>query len=371
MPHDPYKGLYIHVPFCVSKCGYCDFASLAVPRDHPDMDAYLERTIMDIRNYAKQGDLADIETIYIGGGTPTYLGSRRLSSLLYALSVSLDLTKEGLEFTIEANPESVEERLIKDLWALGINRISIGVQSFDDNVLSFLGRAHDSNGAHKAIEAAHERFENVSIDLMCGIPGFPAETFYKSLETAINAGVTHISVYPLSIEEHTPFFNAVMAGLIDEPDDDMQAEQMERAREILSAAGFARYEIANYAKPGFESRHNCSYWTGKPYLGIGPSATTMTQNDEHRMRVTDGTVSDSLDRPQMEAEDLMLGMRLAAGISDERLRRAQACLPDARTIFEGLERDGLVVFEQGSWRPTSRGWLLGNEIFGRILDMAP
>ena len=371
MPHHPYRALYIHVPFCVRRCGYCDFATQAAARDDARMDAYVEQLVGDIRRLARQGELGGIESVYIGGGTPTHLGHARLTSLLYALSVSLDLAREGLEFTVEANPESLDAALVRDLWALGANRLSIGVQSFDDEVLGLLGRAHDAQRAREAIAAARERFDNVSVDLMCGIPGQSLESFAASLHEAVRSGARHVSVYPLAIEPHTPFYRDVMAGTMPDVDEDEQAVHMELAQSVLGQAGFARYEVASYAQPGFESAHNTAYWTGVPYLGIGQAATTMTQNDERRMRLTDGEVTDDLDRRQMEAEDLMLGMRLARGVSEERLLSAAAFLPEAPGVFAELAEEGFIEHADGRFRPTQAGWLCGNELYGRILDLAP
>ena len=369
MPHDPYKALYLHVPFCVKRCGYCDFTTRAVRRDDPAIDAYVERLVAEIRRQAKAGELAQVETVYIGGGTPTFIGPARLSSLLYALSVSTDLTRDGLEFSMEANPESLDERLVCDIWALGVNRLSIGVQSFDDDVLALLGRAHDAQAARDAVRCAQVRFENVSVDLMCGIPGQSADVFAASVEEAISLGARHVSVYPLSIEPHTPFDKLVLAGQMDEVDDDEQAAQMELAAGILEEAGFHRYEVASYALPGFECRHNMAYWTGVPYLGIGESAATMTQNAERRMRMTDGQVTDDLNRAQMEAEDLMLAMRLAQGASDGRVAEAVPYLGGLLEELESLQADGLVEHVNGRWKPTDQGWLCGNDLYGRLLNL--
>ena len=371
MPHHPYRALYIHVPFCVKRCGYCDFATQAMDRNDKRIDSYVEQLVVDIRRYAKQDELGAVESVYIGGGTPSHIGLSRLSSLLYALSVSVDLTREGLEFTMEANPESLDARMVRDIWALGVNRLSIGVQSFDDDVLAVLGRAHDAQRAEDAVREAQERFENVSVDLMCGIPGQSLESLEASVERAIGLGVKHVSMYPLTIEPYTAFDKAVLRGEMPEPDDDVEAEHMEAAERILESAGFERYEVASYALPGFESRHNASYWTGVPYIGIGQSATTMTQNDERRMRVMDNQVVDDLDRRQMEAEDLMLGMRMARGISDERLEAAGAYLPDALETMRSLEEDGYVEHAESRWRPTRQGWLCGNDLYSRLLDLAP
>jgi len=370
MPHDPYKSLYLHVPFCVKRCGYCDFTTRAVNRDDALIDEYVERLVREIRQAAKAGELTELETVYIGGGTPTHIGPARLSSLLYALSVSADLTREGLEFSMEANPESLDERIIADIWALGVNRLSIGVQSFDDDILKLLGRAHDSRAARDAVRCAQTRFENVSIDLMCGIPGQSSEVFEASVREAVELGVKHISVYPLAIEEHTPFYRLLLAGEMEEPDDDEQADQMERAADLLESVGFHRYEVASYALPGFECRHNKAYWTGVPYLGIGESAATMTQNAERRMRVTDGHVTDDLDRSQMEAEDLMLSMRLAEGASDERVTQAARYLPELAKELDALVNDGYVRHEGGRWVPTRQGWLCGNDLYERLFSLA-
>ena len=369
MPHDPYRALYLHIPFCASRCGYCDFATRACAADDKRMDEYVERLVLELRRKAKEGELSAIETVYVGGGTPTHLGHGRLSSLLYALSLSVDLARDGMEFTVEANPESLDGRLVKDMWALGANRLSLGVQSFDDEVLRLLGRPHTAQGALDAVAAARERFQNMSLDLMCGIPGQSRDSLEDSLRRTVALEVPHISVYPLSIERGTPFDKAVLAGLMEPADDDTQADHMLLAQQILQEAGYRRYEVASYAKPGFECRHNEAYWTGVPYLGLGEAAATMTQNAERRMRVTDGRVTDDLDRPQMEAEDLMLAMRMADGVSDGRLARAAEFLPGAPAALESLAADGYAVHEDGRWRPTEAGWLCGNDLYGRLFDL--
>ena len=237
MPHDPYRALYLHLPFCVRRCGYCDFATSAVPADAPEIDAYVEDLCLQIRRKAKEGELGALETVYLGGGTPSHIGLARLSMLLYTLSLSMHLTPE-VECTMEANPESLTERMVRDVWALGVNRLSIGVQSFDDEVLAVLGRAHSADDARRAIEAAHTRFENVSVDLMCGIPGQSAGSFEARVREAAALGAAHVSVYPLTIEAHTPFDAAVLAGDMEEPDDDVEAAHMEIAARVLAEAGY-------------------------------------------------------------------------------------------------------------------------------------
>lgn len=368
--HDPYGALYVHIPFCVSRCAYCDFATSAVAADSPVVAEYFDELALSVRRASREGKLAHVKTVYLGGGTPSHVGTKYLSNLLYMLGLSMHLT-DDVEVSMEANPESLDERLVRDVWALGVNRLSIGVQSFDDALLRTLGRAHDADAARRAVATAQERFENVSVDLMCGLPGQDVETFCESVREAISLGVKHVSVYPLTIEPHTLFDNMLLSGQIEEVDDDLEAEMMKAASEILESAGYARYEVASYAQPGFECRHNIAYWTGVPYLGLGTSAVTMTQNSERRMRVQDGEVVDDLDARQMQAEDLMLGMRMAQGVSDERVACAAALVDGVVACFERLADRGLAVHEDGRWKPTELGWLCGNELYGELLDLAP
>lgn len=370
MPHEPYRALYLHIPFCVKRCNYCDFATQAIETDSPVIDEYIEQLVLQIRQKAKEGELGHIETIYIGGGTPSYIGLSRLSMLLYTLSLSLRLEPD-VECSMEANPESVNEHLIRDIWALGVNRLSLGVQSFDDDILALLGRAHSAQDAERAIICAQERFDNVSIDLMAGIPGQSDESFKSSVERALDLGVSHISIYPLTIEQNTPFYQQLMRGKLADTDDDVQAHHMQIAERLLREHGFERYEVASYAKPGYECKHNCAYWTGVPYLGLGVSAATMTQNDSRRMRIQDGQVTDDLNRAQMFAEDIMLGMRMSAGVSDELVEQAARELPKLTETLSSLVRRGFIEHSSSAWKPTETGWLCGNELYGEILDLAP
>lgn len=367
--HDPYRALYLHIPFCKQRCLYCDFETDAVTLDDPFIDQYAESMVKDIRQAARDGHLAAIETVYFGGGTPTY-ASRVLTQLLYTLSLSMHLT-DDVECSVEANPESLTAELVRDMWALGANRLSIGVQSFDDDVLQTLGRIHDSQAALDAIDAAQIRFENVSIDLMCGIPGQSIDSVEASVEQAIDAGVTHVSMYPLTIEQGTPFYSLVDKGKMPLPDSDTQADHMQRAASILQSAGFKRYEVASYAKPGYECRHNIAYWTGVPYLGLGRSAVTMTQNESRRMRKQHDLITDDLDKAQMMAEDLMLGMRMTAGIADKKIDQATSLLPRLPDVLANLESKGLVSHYDGAWHPTEMGWLCGNDLYGALFDLAP
>jgi len=368
MPYEAYQALYIHIPYCVSKCAYCDFESCAKDQDDPEIDGYIDNLVLDIRSASREGLLGSIKTVYIGGGTPSHIGLARLSKLLYTLSLSMHL-EPGVECTMEANPESLDERMVRDIWALGVNRISLGVQSFDDEVLRILGRPHSAADAKRAIEAAKTRFENVSIDLMCGIPGQSDESFIDTIRTALDLGVTHISVYPLIIEEGTAFQRRIDEGSLPYPDDDVEASHMEIASKILAEHGFERYEVASYALPGYESRHNTAYWTGLPYLGLGRGATSMRQSSQLRERILNGEIVDSLDAQEMLAEDLMLGMRMSRGLSMEDIEAASLVFDKLPLLIEELRSLGLIEISHNRAKPTELGWLCGNELYGRFLDL--
>ena len=369
MPYDPYKAMYIHIPFCKQRCAYCDFVTDAVKRDSSIVRKYIDKLIVDVREASKQGKLSEIETVYIGGGTPTHLGHDKLIELVYFLSTTLFM-QNVVEFSIEANPESLTEEIVKDIYALGVNRISLGVQSFDDDELTRLGRIHSADDAKNAIEIAKSRFDYVSIDLMCGLPDQTIEMWKKNLELAVAQGIQHISIYPLTIEEGTKFYKLAMRGKLNLPDDDVQADMMDVAEKCLSSSGFKRYEVASYSLPNFESKHNSCYWQGVPYIGFGKSAVTMTQNSERRMRVQDGIVVDDLNRAQMEAEDVMLGFRMSQGVNDARIKQASEYLPDLNNKLDELQKRGLIEHTGQAYVPTHEGWLCGNELYGEIFDLA-
>lgn len=368
MSYDSYKAMYIHIPFCKQRCLYCDFVTSA-ECNVDIMGNYVESLIEEIRVAKKEGKLASIETIYIGGGTPTHLGNKRLTSLIYFLSITLDFSKIK-EFSVECNPESLSEALIKDMYSLGVNRLSLGVQTFNDNYLNMLGRAHDSLCAKSAIEMSLSRFNNVSIDLMCGLPGQTLSIWEDDLDVAVKFDIKHISVYPLTLEHSTPLAKLIRKRKLPRIDEDLQADMMEAADNFLRDFDFARYEVSNYSKPGFESIHNLSYWTGVPYIGFGKSACTMTQNDERRMRVQDRRVLDDLNKPQMVAEDLMMKMRTVKGVRITEVDVAKNYLPRVNEVFDHLTDEGLVEKTDSSYIPTKLGWLSGNVLYGEIFDLA-
>lgn len=404
-------ALYIHVPFCVRRCAYCAFPTMACS-DGALMDSYVGSLELALRRAAKAGLLGGVKTVYIGGGTPSYLGSRRLESLLYTISLSVDVSRVG-EFTVEANPDSLSAPMVRDLYALGVDRMSLGVQSFDDDVLGVYGRVHDAARARQAIADVKERFDDFSIDLICGGPGQSMESWEESLEEAVSSGATHVSVYPLMLEEGTPLARSVAEGRLAAPDDDVEADMMLKARDVLEAAGMCRYETASYAYPGHEAKHNCAYWSGVEYLGLGAGASSMLSPEDFaacrevglfgEARGEDGSPLggklpgscarvrasaafdpsafasstgraavdvECLSEREAALEDAMLGMRRSDGISEELVERASRLVPELYGELSRLEDLGLVVHEKGRFAPTERGWLCGNEVFGAIWGLA-
>ncbi|MGI6033636.1 MAG: radical SAM family heme chaperone HemW [Coriobacteriales bacterium] len=398
------QALYLHVPFCTSRCSYCDFDTEAC-HDDELMDAYTDALSLAVRRASKAGLLTGVKTIYIGGGTPSYLGARRLSSLVYMISVSIQL-ENVCEFTLEANPDSLDERMVKDLFALGVDRFSLGVQSFSDAELSALGRAHNAKAAERAIATVQERTDNLSIDLICGAPGQDLASWEASINRALELGVRHVSVYPLMLEEGTPLTRAVEAGEATVADEDLQADMMLAASRLLEQAGLSRYEVASYAAPGYEARHNEAYWTGVEYLGLGAGAASMltpqdfaacadaglfaedapvqVPADAARVRLGEthdvaafcnsmGKMSfapEFLDARKAALEDLMLGMRLVRGVPVGQVERASELEPRVPDAFAKLVDEGLVERKDDRFAPTQRGWLMGNEVFGEIWGLA-
>jgi oxygen-independent coproporphyrinogen-3 oxidase len=227
--------------------------------------------------------------------------------------------------------------------------------------------------AKDAIECARLRFSNISLDLMCGLPGQTKESFTYSLKTAIELGISHISVYPLTFEKRTPFYTMMQQGVFSESEEelsDIAAEMMILAQDLLEKAGFHRYEVASYAKPGFECTHNKAYWTGKPYLGFGSGAVSMLQNNQQRLRIRAGVVEEKLNVGEFLVEDLMLGMRMSEGVSEEAVENVQSFNSATHSVFENLIQQGLVKRENGRFKPTNKGWLWGNIIYSHILDLA-
>ncbi len=267
-------SLYVHVPFCRRRCPYCDFYSNACPGEPPD--SYPRLIEAESRRWGAALSRAGraVQTFFVGGGTPTVLGAGQLRRLLGSLRDSFP-TPGDLEFTVECNPESLTQEKAQVMTCLGVNRLSVGAQALDDVTLSRLGRIHSAQQVNEAVAAARRAgFRNINLDLLCGCPGQSLADWTDALKCALDLSPTHLSCYCLTVEPKTTFGRLAQRGLLALPDEDAQAEMAEATHEVLSAAGFAHYEISNYALPGWECRHNLRYWQGADYLGLGPGATS-------------------------------------------------------------------------------------------------
>jgi putative oxygen-independent coproporphyrinogen III oxidase len=262
-------GIYIHIPFCRKVCGYCDFyrtTSLELKDNYPE----ILKIEADIRKDYLGGEA--IETIYFGGGTPSLIGVPALTGILRALG-SANKVNSNAEVTIEVNPDDINRQYLSDLRVAGFNRISIGVQSWSDKTLRMLGRRHDAAQAVDAVKMSHEEgFEDISVDLIYGLPGLMTDEWKQMLEITFSLPVTHLSAYHLTIEEGTPFGKMKSQGLISETEEEESNSQFSVLIEKSEEAGFVHYEVSNFGKEGYFSKHNTSYWKQVPYLGLGPSA---------------------------------------------------------------------------------------------------
>ena len=353
-------GIYIHIPFCKGRCQYCAFFSTT---RHDDMDRYVQDICLELEMRRDYLNGADIDTVYFGGGTPSQLSPEQMALILDRIpAISIR------ELTVECNPDDVTAEYIGSLHSLGTNRISMGVQTFNDGLLATLGRRHDARQAANAVSDCHKGgIDNISIDLMYGLPGQTPEMQKTDLECATSLDVTHISSYCLSYEEGTPIFRFRNQGASDELCRSMFHAMCAHMKEH----GFRHYEISNFAKPGFESAHNSSYWNGTPYLGVGAGAHSfngksrswnVSDLDAYMKGIECGSpVSETeiLTATDMYNEKIMLGLRTAGGIeADERLERA------ARRYLES----GQMVKEKGRLRLTEDSLFISDYIISDLFE---
>lgn len=370
-----YRALYLHIPFCRSKCLYCDFESRGAACA-AEVDSYLDQLESLIDAHAAKGALDGVETVYIGGGTPSLAGLRLASLVTLVRSVC-----DPVELTCEANPESFGSVLAEALRDAGATRISLGVQSLDPAELRAIGRIHSAGQALEALRRARDFGFSVSCDLMCGLPGQTLASWRETLDVLLDDAnrPDHVSVYPLQLEEGTPLELLERRGAIEVPDEDFQADCMELASRALTGAGLARYEVASYAAPGHQCRHNIAYWTGRSYLGLGRSAAGMLDFGElgrDRVRQLDDSGAElereHLTAREAAAEDLMLACRMVRGITPELLSRAERFIPRSQ-LDDACNRAvelGLAGWRDGSLVPSERGWLEGNELYGIFWSLA-
>lgn len=376
---DKSLGLYIHIPFCKQKCVYCDFYSLS--GNESRMDDYTDALCAHLLETAPFAAGHSVDTVYFGGGTPSYLGEKRLVKLLKIISKKYHVAKDA-EITLEANPDSAGDwKTLKALRKAGVNRLSLGMQSACDAELQKIGRVHTMAQVRAAVEAARRaRIENLSLDLIYGLPGQTLEQWQKNLAAAVDLAPEHLSCYGLKVEEGTPLFaRRETAGL---PGDEAQADMYLHTVDYLARHGYQQYEISNFARTGRESRHNLKYWLLEEYAGFGPGAHSdfggvryAYERDleryirgvkEHTPMLSESERIPPLDR---DTEWVMLGLRTVRGLDprefETRFRRRFSCfLPFLTQCMQA----GYAVQEEGRWHLTPRGFLVSNQIIGGMLD---
>ncbi len=396
-------SLYLHIPFCTVKCPYCDFNTYS--RMEGIIPAYLEAFQKEIRLWGSEvGHNYQVQTIFFGGGTPSLLTEDQVRSVLDTCRKWF-LVAENAEISLEANPETVTNDYMKGLLQAGINRLSMGAQSFDEAELKWLGRTHGSETIITAYEAARDAgFDNISLDLIYGLTDQSISTWERTLRKAIQLRPDHLSLYALTIEEGTPFGKQAARGLLKHPDPDIAADMYLLAAEALEAEGYTHYEISNWALDGHACRHNTTYWEDRQYLGFGPGAhsyfaayrfsdirsprkyierlghpakerTTADQDtnrllDEEAIRLLSPIdMMEHIERDMEMSETMVLGLRLVKGVSKERFRaRFGIGIKEIYgDIIEELKALGLLEEAEGCIRLTPRGWLLSNEAFVRFL----
>lgn len=369
----PSLGLYLHIPFCVKKCDYCDFYSVT---DAALMDAYTDALVREIRLYGEKAAEYVTDTVYLGGGTPSYLGEARLCRILRAVRKHFSLA-ENAEITIECNPESTDRRLLEALLSSGANRLSFGVQAAHDDELRRIGRIHDFEKAKNAVLLARScGFHNISLDLMYGLPGQTQEMFLDSLSQCLALEPTHLSCYGLKLEPATKMGreNPTL------PDDDAQADTYLAMCGELRRHGFEHYEISNFALPGFRSRHNSRYWDLSEYIGLGPGAHSLFggRRFEFPRDITafiDGTsaVRNEEKVPDFERQNeyLMLRLRTSDGVELRDLEERYHVDPAPyEAVFRALAKPGLTEQNGTRWHLTDAGFLVSNSIINMITDAA-
>ena len=371
-------GIYFHIPFCASRCAYCDFCSTENRRDL--IPAYQEAIIAHLEEYAPRLEGYLVDTVYFGGGTPSWYGAKNLIKIFDALKRCCRVLVDA-EVTLEANPDSIKEDDLRLLRRAGFNRISIGMQSANDEILKFINRRHTNERALDAFEAARKAgFENISLDLIYGLPAQSREDWADALTRAVLLAPEHISCYGLKVEEGTALWQYKDTPLI--PDDDTQADMYLYTVSFLASHGYAQYEISNFSKRGFESRHNLKYWQLDDYAGFGASAASLVGSsrytftsdvEEYIASVKSGapviSESEEITLRERSMEYIMLGLRTVDGISAEDYAENfrggfEALLP----LLESYRKYGYAREVEGRWSFTPEGFLLSNSLIGELLD---
>ncbi|MEC1292474.1 radical SAM family heme chaperone HemW [Bacillus mojavensis] len=375
------KSAYIHIPFCEHICHYCDFNKYFI-QSQP-VGEYLNALEKEMINTIEKTGQPDLQTIFIGGGTPTSLSEDQLEKLMDMVSRVLKPSGALIEFAVEANPDDLSAEKLKILKEAGVNRLSFGVQTFEDDLLEKIGRVHKQKDVFVSFERAREiGFENISLDLMFGLPGQTLKHLDHSLKTALSLNAEHYSVYSLIVEPKTVFYNLMQKGRLHLPAQEQEAEMYETVMSRMETAGIHQYEISNFAKQGMESKHNLTYWSNEEYFGFGAGAHGYIGGIR---TVNVGPVKHYIDliaekgfpyrdthevtmEEQIE-EEMFLGLRKTSGVSKKRFAEKYGRSLDK--LFPGILRElsekGLIINTESAVCLTHQGKLLGNEVFGAFL----
>ena len=373
-------GLYIHIPFCRSRCSYCDFATGIYER--PLAERYVKALVKEIEAWDEVSP-RPVDTIYFGGGTPSLLSPAQVGAILETVQSRFDV-ESGAEVTMEMNPGTVTPESVAEFRRLGINRASFGAQTFDDRELARLGRSHTTEDTTNTFQLLRDAgFDNVSFDLIAGLPGQTVSGWQYNLDRALALRPEHLSFYLLEVHEGTPLAEHIRKGIQPHPDDELAAEMYELMLERANASGYEHYEISNLCLPGYESRHNTKYWIGAPYYGFGCSAHSFDGKDlrwsnerdvaryveliEQQENPIVEQVKLTLD--EVRAEAVFLGMRMMRGVSVKQYQRMFGVdlRTEHRTDLERFRDAGLIEFDGDLLRLTSSGALLSNEVFSAFV----
>lgn len=372
-------GIYIHVPFCRQKCLYCDFYSVASQSRRLEL---VNSIIDEIGLQQAYLNELPVKTIYFGGGTPSTLSFEELSRIISKLYQHFKVDASA-EITLEANPEDLTPEYLADLRRLGINRLSVGIQSFVDDHLSYFGRKHSAMEAIEAIQNARAAgFSNISADLIYGFPGLTAEQWKQNVETMVGLGVEHISAYQLMVEQGSVFFKRQQKGKFTPVDDDESAENYRILTRRLKDCGYEHYELSNFCKPGYFSRHNSSYWFGEPYLGLGPSAHSFN-GDRRQWNVSsiekycgaianrDGWWEEEILSERDQYNELILTrLRTKRGLLVEEISRLSALRQDRFVrLAQEAEKKGLLMLEDNGWIIPEEVWLISDGIISDLMEI--
>jgi oxygen-independent coproporphyrinogen-3 oxidase len=374
------KSAYLHIPFCEHICHYCDFNKVFL-KGQP-VDEYLKALDQEIRMTVNQFPSGNLETIFVGGGTPTSLNEQQLYRFCDSINTNLPKS-ETMEFTFEANPGDLTKEKLEILKDAGVNRLSLGVQTFNEELLKKIGRVHKAKDVYQTIDNAKKiGFENISIDLIFSLPTQTIRDFKESLTEAFSLDITHYSAYSLIIEPKTVFYNLLKKGKLPSPGEDVEAAMYELLMEEMEKHGFSQYEISNFSKPGFESRHNLTYWNNESYYGFGAGAHSYLNgvrrsNTGPLKRYMDQIISGELPvinehqttKVEQMEEEMFLGLRKTRGVSVPHFMEKFAVDPQQlfeQEIAELTNKQWLKV-EKSHIFLTKKGRLLGNEVFQAFL----